>query len=148
MVRYNQSSRAIRLLNTILNHKESTWMTLSGAEEEIKKNAANVRLVNKVSKNTLGDIIPSDQSSWLQAQEMLRYASTVTTEDDAKSALDLLRAAYHSDLDFKPGILNEVVKMAREQDIPPEWALSGFIGDKPNRENRTSSTFFINKDGI
>lgn len=146
---YQRPSRTIRLLNAILANRESSMMTISGVEDEIKRNAANVRLVNKVSKNTLRDIMPSDPSSWLQAQEMLRFASTVTTEDEAKDALDLLRAAEKSDLDFKPNVLTELVGYAKEHGIPPEWALSGFIADKPeHKKTSLDDGFFINREGI
>lgn len=120
--------RIPRLLSAVLSGHEDSYKTINGAEEEIVKNAARFRRLDKKTGGKAAKII-EETAGWTPKQEMLRFLCSLD-ESDWDMGLELARWCATSEIGFNSGVLSRVMEQARLEDTPVEWVAAAVMDEK------------------
>lgn len=120
--------RIPRLLKAVLSGHEDSYRTVNGAEDEIVKNAARFRRLDKKTGGKAVKII-DETAGWMSKQELLRFLSSLD-EDDWEMGLELARWCATSEIGFDSGVLSRVMDQARLENTPVEWVAAAVMDEK------------------
>lgn len=132
-----------RIIKAIRSGGDMT--TINASEAEVIAHADRVRALDVKTNGRLLNMLESPDVSWMAGIEILRFAAKSTWNDE--DTIELAFASLKSDLDFKLGVLDEVMRLADADGVPPTIALSMMLKSKRYHTNKPAP-FTINKEGL
>lgn len=142
-MRRRSGSRLSRIIGAIRLGGEVT--TINVSEGDALAHADRIRALDAKTDGRLLNMLASPDVSWMAGIEILRFVAKSTWDDE--DTIELAFASLKSDLDFKLGVLDEVMRLADTEGVPPTIALSMMLKSKRYHTNKPTP-FTINKEGL